>query len=370
MDEKISDAKKFVPYGNNLRSFVNQSIVPVTDLKNVMRWRGIFVGNVGKTELVPFLQNTILTPTEFETLVEHVKTKEDTFKQITKQIALSSECQFLFDPLISEININDFVQKQLPNCKLKHGKLRFLKEGNDKNHISLEFEIDRMEFNKSWEQRHNEFRGKVIMKKSDSNKCQITLLYTSKETRDIGNQILRQQISNYKKNGYIDAKSEVKGILFKDFTNEKRFAFFYSLTSKMHSEYFQCKDIKDMSVRPANEGVLNEEIEWMANLKRVLLNGQSVNKVFFLKEKKYHKNLLIWKTSSLFEYNYKGEKGDCVLDMEFADYDKNGDDSEFEMSVSTINPKNRMPNNEKNKLRNTLLRLFEEKKNEIYNSLK
>lgn len=370
MNDNNSDTKKFVPYGDNLRTFANQSSVPIADIKSILRQRGIFVGNVNKAELVPFLQNTILTPTEFDILVENVRTKEDSFKQITKQIVLTPECQFLFDPTLSEIDIKDYVQKQLPNCKLKQGKLRFYKEGDDKNNINLEFEIDRMEFNKSWAKRHNEFRGKVIMKKDDENRCQITLLYTSKETREIGNHIIRQQISNYKRNGLIDGKSEVKGILFNDFTNEERFAFFYSLTSKMHSEHFQCSDIKDMSVQPANDSSLNEEIEWMANLKNILLNGQSVNKVFFLKEKKYHKNILIWKVISSFRYHYNGEEGDCILEMEFADLDKNGDKSEFEMSVSSINPKNRLTNYEKNKLKNVLLRLFEEKKNEIYNGLK
>ena len=363
------DTRKFVPYGDNLRTFANQSIVPVTDLKYLLKGRGIFVGNMGKIELVPFLQNTILTPSEFDTLVENVRTKEDTFKQITKQITLTPECQFLFNPNLSEIDVKGFVQKQLPNCRLNQGKLRFLKEGEDKNQIKLDFEIDRMEFNKSWEQRHNRFQGKVLMKK-DNNQCYITLLYTSKETREIGNQIVRQQICKYKKGGYIDDRSDAKSILFKDFSNEKRFAFFYSLTSKMNSDYFQCKDIKDMSVRPADDAALNDEIEWMVNLKKLLLNGQSVNKVFFLKEKKYHKNILIWKVVSLFEYHYNGEKGDCVLEMEVADFDRNGDESEFEMSVSAINPKNRLTASEKNKLKNILLRLFEEKKNIIYNSLK
>lgn len=370
MNENNSGTRKFVPYGDNLRSFANQSIVPLTDLKNIMRGRGIFVGNVGKTEIVPFLQNTILTPSEFDILVENVRTKEDSFKQITKQIRLTSECQFLFNLALSEIDVREFVKKQLPNCRLNQGKLRFLKEGDDKNQIKLEFEIDRMEFNKSWEQRHNKFQGKVLMKKGDNNSCYITLLYTSKETREIGNQIIRQQIKNYKKCRFIDDDADAKSILFKDFTNEKRFAFFYSLTSKMNSDYFQCKDIKDMSVRPADNAVLNDEIEWMAKLKKLLLNGHSVNKVYFLKEKKYHKNIIILKVVSLFEYHYNGEKGDCVLEMEFADFDKNGDDSEFEMSVSVINPQNRLTANENNKLKNILLRLFEEKKNEIYNSFK
>lgn len=66
MKTQHKDIDKFLPYGELIRGFANQSYLSKSDLKKSLRKRGIFFTNSEKETLVPCISTLLLSPAEFD----------------------------------------------------------------------------------------------------------------------------------------------------------------------------------------------------------------------------------------------------------------------------------------------------------------
>jgi len=365
MKQEHKDANKILPYGELLRGLANQGYLVKSDLKKFLRNRGIFFNTSEKEKLVPCVACLLLSPVEFDELREYQNTKEDNFKKNTSRLNWNSASNIFdaiknikFEKIIPDEGYNFYLVKE-PNI-IFHQK--------DKNKVKIEYELERNDFNKSFYESTNRFKGEIEIEKISENEIKITKSYTSSESNFVGDSLIRIAENHFKENNHVSRNVTLKKILFSDFDNEERIVFFYRLSSNMDSTYFTFKDIVNMEFRPDNDEKLPEEIEWMKNKSELKLKGKSIHDTFFIKDKKYHKNLQFWEMESSYSFKFEIYEGNCNVVFSFKDYLNKNEKAEFEINISNFSLVNgsEYTNRDKVIIKNKLLKLFEKNKDLVY----
>lgn len=315
MNTEHKDINKFIPHGEDLRGFANQKLISAAEIHKILKERGIYTFNNAKDYTVPILQTLLLSPREFDKIREAFSRKEDNEKTISREIVLINN-PILSIPELLSVDINDYIKKELPTCTLERA-IKFTLVDNNPNHIKASFTLNRYDINKSWYEQTNQFVGSVEFI-NENGKGHIRITHTSSETKNLAEQIVKEQIKKYKGKGVIPNDERPKKILFSEFSNADRFAFFYRLTTKLENDNFSCNNIRDISIKPQDDFILPEEIQWMDKMKRILISGESLDNTFFMKNEKYYQALELWALEAFFTYNYKGEKGDVTISLGFS----------------------------------------------------
>lgn len=366
MNTEHKDIQKIVPYGEQLRGFANQKFLSNSELHRILKERGIFALNTDKDFIVPLLQTLILSPSEFDKIREAFSTKEDNVKVFSREIKWNKDIQiFSTDTLI--IDVNDFIKQKQPTCILEQ-PIRLIPVDNNLNHLRAEFVIKRNDINKSWYEQTNLFSGSFEFINEDNGKGRVIISHTAPETKDIALYAIKKQIEEYKKRGKISNDEVLKKIVFKEFTNEERFVFFFRLTNHLECEYFSCENIKDISIRP-EESTLPEEIKWMEDMNKILLSGKSLDKKFFIEDKKFHKHLILWNLDATYIFNFKGYSGQFTVSFGFPDFiSVKKENAEFELNISSISPTKPLDTKTRKSLKSQLLSEMDKQKSIVYSN--
>ncbi len=365
MNTGHKDINKFIPYGEALRGFANQKFISAAEIHRILKERGIFTFNNCKDYTVPIMQTLLLSPNEFDKVKDAFIQKEDSEKKISREINFNNEAR-LFIPELLSVELGDFIKKHLPTCSLERSVHLSQVDGNP-NHLKASFLLNRKDMNKSWYEQTNQFPGSVEFI-NEKGKGTIIITHTAPETKELAEQIVREQVRKYKEKGIIQNDEKPKKILFSEFTNSTRFAFFYRLTTKLENDNFTCDNIKNISVKPQDDYTLPEQIQWMEKINKLLISGESLDKKFFMKEEKYYKALELWSIDAFFSYNYKGETGEMTVSLGFPDYTSKQGNAEFEINIATLKNKRILNTKERNKLKSSLLSEMDKQKSVVYNN--
>jgi hypothetical protein len=365
MNAEHKDIQKILPYGELLRGFANQKYITSAELSRVLRERGIFSLTSDKDYNVPLLQTLLLSPKEFDKIREAFSTREDNKKVTSSDINWVNNANILVPELLT-VNADDFIKRNLPTCKLEQ-PIRFAPVANNPNHLKAEISLKRNDINKSWYEQTNIFESTIEFINDNNGNGRVIISHTAPETKELAEYIVKEQIEKYKKKEVIAPKEELRKIIFKDFSNDERFVFFFRLTNHLKCEYFTCQAIKDISIKP-EETVLPEEIKWMEELNKILLSGKSLDKKDFIKDNKFHKHLILWNLDSSFSYTYKGETGTLTVNFGFPDYITKKENAEFELNISSISPSNSIDARAKKLLKSQLLSEMDKQKSIVYNN--
>jgi hypothetical protein len=367
MNTEHRNINDIVPYGEFIRGFANQSFLTNAELHRIMKTRGIFFSFHDKDTMVPVLQTLLLSPKEFDNIRECFNTKEDNEKVISRPIDWADNQPLLRQDIL-ECNLDDFIKKNLPTCKLtKPVKLHSV--DNNPYHLKADIELERNDWNKSWYEQKNIFKASFEFIKEKDNKGTVKITHTAPETKTLAEYAVKIKKEEFESKQMITDRNAMKKILFKDFSNEDRIVFLFRLSTHLDNDIFKCVEIDDISLKPENESDLPEKIAWMNQIKRLLMSGQKLNETFFIKESTYHKYIVIWSIDTKFEYIYNGTKGECCFTFGFPDFGtKQKLDSEFELNLSLSNPKStRLDAREKKILKNKLLEEMDKQKMIVYN---
>lgn len=369
MRQDHKDIKCFIPFGESIRGFVNQQYISAAEINRILRGRGIFALNQGKDYTVPILQTLLLSPKEFDEITEAYRYKEDSFKTISREIIWDKDVN------LSSINnlpvdVDCFTKRNLPTCKLQQ-PIRFVNVDGDPNHIKADLTIQRNDINKAWYEQTNVFAATIEFI-NEEGRGRAIIKHTAPETKELAEQIVKVKIGQFKDNSIMPKKNEPKKILFSEFDNSERFAFFYRLTTKMQdNDVITCKDIKDISIKPDDHcDVLPEGIDWMRKMRRIIISGDSLGQTYFMKETKFHNSLILWSIDALFNYDFKGEKGTFTASLGFSDYIKKGNGAEFEIEIvpSTLSNDKHIDSKERKKLIAALQSELDKQKSLVYNN--
>lgn len=305
IDSKIN-REVLLPYGEKLKPLLNSSTMQSTELKSILNDRGIFITENNKDKTIPIITKILLTPKEFEKILESQKTKDETIKRKTRSIKCNTE-KILLDILDGEILEEDLNLPEYKSYKFNNS-LEFMPINNNNNSIELEYTILRDDPTKDWTNTESKFTGKIKISK-DSTDIDIEMEHTSPETQNVNNKIVSYVRNKLIEENVITKDDEIDIITSSKLNNKKRFEFLLNLSVDSATGILRFNQIKNLEFSPDNSQKLVEDIEWMREkVKNMRLKGNGLNEIKYLQEEKYRECLMLSEIQSEYEYEYDGGK--------------------------------------------------------------
>ena len=318
--EKI-DNGKMLPYGENLRSLISNSLITSSELKNLLRLKGIYVCNPNKENTIPILSSLILSPKEFDSLREHQKTKEDNEKRATTKLKIEKKITSKeIKSILKTIDMNEVAKEKFSNYDFDMPKINS-KIDEVKEQLTYDYKIKRYERNKSWDEQTNYFTGTVIF---DYSKKDLEIIsesiFTSKETQNIN-----QKIINHCKEKLIetDIMSEnviEEKILMKEMSNEENLQFLLSFTDNKRLKDIEFIDINSIDIEIDNEITLpmDNKLKWMeSKINKLKLDGKKIDDTEIITDINNHKYLKCLGIICDYKFENKIAKGSASIKLEF-----------------------------------------------------
>lgn len=318
----------FIPSGEMVRDLANQTYISESDIKTILRQRGIFTPNNNKERTVSILSCLLLSPPEFEVLVERQTVKEDTLKsagsgRISVNTDFKNLTSFVYDDylpgLVAQITPKDNYLKN--NFKVIGTPI--VKTITKDKEVEVEVNIERNNYNKSWVNHKSQFKA-IVNFKHDNSEIVFQRFFTSNETKGIANKCVSYFEKTCKEKKVIDVKELEHRVRFDDFKNDERIIFLLKMynSSEGRSLGVEGLDVSSFEFAPDNSLALPTELKWMDNKDELIFRGSKVDKTFFLNETTYHPHVIVWRMQAIFKFDIvaKGIKGKVKMDFNFHEY--------------------------------------------------
>lgn len=318
LSEPSSDNGKILPFGEHLRSLLSRSLITDTELKKFLRNKGVYVCNQSKETMIPILSSMLLSPIDFDHLKDQQKTREDREKRYTSKFKIEKEIDIVsVKKTLKTFDLKSIDSQKFPNYDFKQPITSFKLENESK--LVLEYEIDRYQGNKSWDQQRDSFTGSVVLDLSGSS-LEITTknIATSKETLVINQKIIKEIENRLKKDGIISSSAKEQKILMNDMSNEEVLRFLLSFTdstSMTDLDFLEIRSI-DIEIDDTISLPADETIKWMeGKIEKLKLDGTQIEQIEILADSKHHKYLKCW--GLIAKYNFSGSLGVGYCEIEF-----------------------------------------------------
>lgn len=117
------------------------------------------------------------------------------------------------------------------------------------------------------------------------------------------------------------------------------------------------------------DAILPEEIKWMEDMNKIVLSGNSLDKKYFIEDKKYHKNLILWSIDASYIFNFNGQTGKYTINFGFPDFATNKrENAEFELNISSLSSDKAIDTRARTILKSELLSEMDKQKSIVYNN--
>ena len=170
--------------------------------------------------------------------------------------------------------------------------------------IEIEINIERNNFNKSWVNHKSQFRA-IINLKHEDNQIKFQRFFTSNETKTVVNKSISFFERRCKELGMIKETEQEHRVRFDDFDNEGRIIFFLKLynSDEARALYLEGENAAHFEFSPDPGLPLPPELTWMADKEKMIFRGKRVETTFFLNERKYYSNIIVWRTQVTYKFN-------------------------------------------------------------------
>ncbi|HJY12457.1 MAG TPA: hypothetical protein VJ304_06690, partial [Flavobacterium sp.] len=230
MKKTVKSVDKILPYGETIRGFLNQSFLTESDMRMLLRERGVFLSDYSKNNSVPFITSSLVSPEEFDSLKDAQGTREDNPKRTNEVLYWNNGTDSLKTAI--DENRGVILEALVPkNCNYKLlSKPKIVFEGANNNQAKIYLDIERSDLNKSWFEAKNSFTAEVFLDlDAEKKQLRVTKTYSSEETKDVVSTLTRNLRSTLIEKGYVNKEKKVETIRFKDFDNKNRFLFLTKL---------------------------------------------------------------------------------------------------------------------------------------------
>jgi hypothetical protein len=356
--EKI-EINKFLPFGVSLRDVLQHPSLTPTNLKYLLRQRGIFIESNDDVDTFPLLTTTILSPFEFEFIKERIKSKEDNSKIVSRNIVWTSN-EPLINAVPDHINLKRLMENNNSRFKVI-SQTNFAMVENNPNKVRMEFKCETNNYNSSWYRSKNEFPGEIILEKIQTEgKVYMKMIYTSPETFETSDRGIKFLESYFKENNYAANDRESERILYRDFDNDNRIRFLLSLTE--NSNIFEFVRITDLDIGPDPSQEPSDEFRRLmsGNVKELKINGDSLHQSFLINEVQNHAITELSIMEVIYNFNYHAASGNCKIRFGFENYfKKRFNNIEFSLNIAALNLNDQYASLSKDKVKLYLLQEFE-----------
>lgn len=363
------DANRLMPFGQELKNILEHTSIKDTERRHLLRNRGVFFNSYNEENTMPIFISSLLSPSELNYLKEKLQDKEDKPKSSTSTIELKSELD------INKILPDNFNLSEINKTSTNYPKSEIVDKpefntiDKNPNNVSIPFSIITTDINKDWYRTKNKYEGEVEIIKT-GNSVLFKTKTTSPETKEVADNIINHLEKYWKNNDYMNPQEKIQKIIFKNFTNEKRFNFFLSLTED--TDIFNCIKINFFIIAPDENEDLPEIINWLetGKIHELSMKGDILQNIHFLKDKTLHKYIEIFEMEINCNFTIPIAKGKCKISFGFTDYlKKRGRKTEFSIKIVDINQENEYSKISKYLIEKQLLNEFEKNKINKYKLL-
>ena len=331
------DNGKILPYGEYLRSLLISSLITSAQLKNLLKDKGIYLCNFSKEEMIPVLSSLVLSPEEFDILKEHQKTKEDTEKTSESRIKTIKNVKIEdIKNAVKSFDLNKIDNTKFKNYKYKTSKVN-LQEDKEKKLLTVAYEIERKQRNKSWSEQKENFKSSVTL---SLNKGNVEIIVknnsTAKETLEINRTVINYIKKKLVDNKIISSVTDEEKILMTSMNNEQIIKFLLSFTNNENLKNIKFIDILSINIEIDDSVKLpeNSKLKWMeSKIQKLKLDGKKIEDIEILTKSENHKYLKCWSILAKFEYDNTIAKGDAKLEFRFSNSGK----KEFFIEITKYN---------------------------------
>lgn len=337
---KSIDIQALLPTGEKLKPLLNKSVITESDMKNILRKRGVFLGDSDKKKTIPYLTMSLLSPKEFEELQELQKTKEDSLK--FRNLIVQSETEAKLADLLSVDLIDvEQIDVSLDNCTFNTDVNFHVLSSNE---LVIEYEVSREDITKDWANSESKFTGRIeVSKNSDSKEIKFVSEFTSTETEEINLEILKRISQELKTKNEIGIETKFFEITSDKLNNEDRFKFLLSLAKNSSKQLLKFNSVRNLEIGPDKKIELAIDIPSMAldsSVKNIIINsdkGETLQNIDFVKNELYHKALIL--RAMQVEYKFKIGKayGTCIIEYGFPHFFRSYKKTkEFEVTINKV----------------------------------
>ncbi|MCH7340318.1 hypothetical protein [Acinetobacter higginsii] len=308
-------------FGEKILNLLNSDLISPGDISNILKKKGILPPNSLKTNTVPLLTSLLLSPMEFDDLINRVVNREQTPKIRRIKYSLKTEDE-TWTEKATEINFSDTIreiEKEFPSIKFLT-KPSVITEDFGKK-ISINYSIERKDLSKDFLLQELNFEASISMEKvNDSIKVKATSKYSSNETSAINKKLLSHFAKDLKNKNILE-KEEPEKILFGDFNNEERITFMNRLSESLN-EKFSLGRIIDLLIT-IDKDVPNfpkdKEIYWLHKvINNMRIDGEELNQLLIITNSHYHKHFIISDINICYDYKIKANEGSVKVNFCFS----------------------------------------------------
>lgn len=367
---KQFDYERAILWGDRLRVLLNSEHISSGEITETLKEKGIFIGSANKSDTVPLLSASLLTPAEFKRLVEKSFSRESGKKYSSCNFKLTSSG----DDWRSEI-LNNF-DSAIEGIKLEDDR-EFASDPSisvdpDRN-VLISYSLRVLDFSKDWIEQEVVYPGEILLKQSGSGlEIEVNRFRTSKDTNKL-NDAITGAIGKFYKSKGITSSEQPESIFFDDFTNSERIRFFLQLTS-VNTPDFSFKEIGNFEIiRDQEAGALPKEqrIEWMEGyVNKIQIKGSDLGKIFLLHEPNYYQYYFLIKMTATYAFKFGANTGDCGVEFSFSgktSRDDNFSGTTFDFSIERLS---RLEEGSKNQVRKAIIQKIQEARDAAFKHVK
>lgn len=355
----------YIPTGDYLRQILGNSLVKPKDVRDILKRRGVFSSSNDKKHLVPLLVKTGVSPEEFLSLKDSIKTKEENPKVQTRKVPWISDCSLL-EAMPEDFEFFDLIDDPFGIISISNNPVFVAAEdGSNPNHLIAEIEILRKDQTQNFGEIDSFHKCSLELKIDDSDKdLDITIKHSSRESLNYLNKVSRALNKRFKDEGVIETE-KTERVLFDSFDNEGRINFLMDLSAS-DDVRMTSGEVKKIHISPDNKvGDIPKSIDWIEeNIEDLMLQGKDLADSIFIKKIDYRKYFKIYTLFRRYAVNPGANEGVCVIKYYFVE-SGDGSSSELAMEVENLNLKKKIGVSDKAKIKMDILKKFDKKKIEL-----
>lgn len=357
---KQFDYERAMLWGDRLRVLLNSDHISSGEITETLKEKGIFIGSTNKSDTVPLLSASLLTPGEFKRLVEKSFARESGKKYSSCKFRLTAQSNNWKDEILNSFDsVIDGIQLEANREFASEPSISVDPDGN----VRISYSLRVLDFSKDWIEQEVLYPGEVLLKQSGSGlEIEVNRFRTSKDTNKL-NDAITGAIGKFYKSKGVTTDENPESINFDDFTNSERIRFFLQLTS-VKSPEFSFKEIGNFEIiRDQEAGALPKEqrIEWMeGHVNKIHIKGNDLGKLFLLQELSYYQYYFLVKMTATYAFKFGANAGECGIEFAFSGKTSRDDNyygTTFDFSIERLP---RLEEGSKNMVRKAIIQKIQE----------
>jgi hypothetical protein len=348
MSEHAVSTNYYLLTGEDLRVFLNQEAITVTVLRQILRNRGVFCPSNDKKDLLPFLLLSYLTPDEFETLLDVVKTKEESHKVRSHTFTVPFEGRSLEEAMPTDLPLSQIAADPFGNYEIVGAPMIVAEKEGGKPSCVIRVKLRRTTIGSDITSNSRHFESQVRWTlDAEAKRLVVTTIHTSRETELANHALVKAVNKHLREQQFIEPNSEFR-VRFNSFENEQRILFLMQFTALSEWNGLTFERLKGLALKldETKTPPEQERLTWMKKkVSRVNLNGEALQDTFFVTDTTCRPFLICWRMEMGFQFETPDYRGKLEAVLEFADYAvSNLGTAEFQIAVPSLSivglPKN------------------------------